>query len=237
MGSRHSICSSPLLSSIKARRSKSLEPTQPTPHRARHLPPSLGFLLFNSRLVSSRSNPTPGLASQELASRQDQLLLLHQRDREEEDDDDDDDLEESESESEQQRNQWLVIRLYEAINGRDHGAAHALLAPDLEWWYHGPPASHHMMRLLTGCASPSSSSFRFRPLSVHALPASDVVIAEGVTGRYHDSYWVHAWTVGNGVITHLREYLNTDLTVTRLPPTRCLWQSHRPDLPALLLAL
>lgn len=176
------------------------------------------------------------MIAQELASRQDQQpqqLLLHQQQRQEEEED---------LESEQQRNQWLVIRLYEAINARDHTAAHALLAPDLEWWYHGPPASHHMMRLLTGCASPSSSSFRFHPLSVHALPASDVVIAEGITGRYHDSYWVHAWTVGPGpngdrVITHLREYLNTDLTVTRLPPTRCLWQSRRPDLPALLLAL
>uniref|UniRef100_A0A0D3GVA1 Wound-induced protein 1 n=1 Tax=Oryza barthii TaxID=65489 RepID=A0A0D3GVA1_9ORYZ len=209
---------SPLLSSIKARRSKSFEPPN------HNLPPSLGFLLCNSRRL-------------ELASRQDQqpqLLLLHQQQRQEE--------EEEDLESEQQRNQWLVIRLYEAINARDHTAAHALLAPDLEWWYHGPPASHHMMRLLTGCASPSSSSFRFRPLSVHALPASDVVIAEGITGRFHDSYWVHAWTVGPGpngdrVITHLREYLNTDLTVTRLPPTRCLWQSRRPDLPALLLAL
>ncbi|KAF0908582.1 hypothetical protein E2562_026631 [Oryza meyeriana var. granulata] len=116
-------------------------------------------------------------------------------------------------ETEQQRNQWAVLRLYEAINARDHAAAHALLAPDLEWWYHGPPAHHHMMRLLTGSAAPSS--FPFRPLSVEALPASDVVVAEGVTTTSAGyCYWVHAWTVGShGVITHLREYFNTDLTI------------------------
>jgi hypothetical protein len=55
---------------------------------------------------------------------------------------------------------------------------------------------------------------------------------------------VHAWTVGaDGVITQLREYFNTDLTVTRLAASaKCVWQSRRPDsatnsLPGLLLAL
>ena len=53
-------------------------------------------------------------------------------------------------ESEEQRNKFLVLRLYEALNARDHASVHSLLAPDLEWWFHGPPAHQHMMRLLTG---------------------------------------------------------------------------------------
>ncbi|SPT16191.1 unnamed protein product [Triticum aestivum] len=68
-----------------------------------------------------------------------------------------------------------------------------------------------MMRLLTGS---SSSSFRFQPRSVDAFGST--VIAEGVDDKAK-AYWVHAWTVGgDGVITQLREYFNTDLTVTRL---------------------
>jgi hypothetical protein len=47
------------------------------------------------------------------------------------------------------------------------------------------------------------------------------------------------------VITQLREYFNTDLTVTRLAAaaaSKCVWQSRRPDsarnsLPGLVLAL
>ncbi|CAN6164286.1 unnamed protein product [Urochloa humidicola] len=104
-----------------------------------------------------------------------------------------------------------------------------------------------MMRLLTsgsGVASSNhrhSSKFVFSPRSVDAF--GSVVIAEGPPGA---GYWVHAWTVGpDGVITQLREYFNTDLTVTRLAAaaaTKCLWQSRRPDrktnsLPGLVLAL
>ncbi|CAD6216546.1 unnamed protein product [Miscanthus lutarioriparius] len=151
-------------------------------------------------------------------------------------------------ETPEQRNKFLVLRLYEALNARDHAAVQSLLAPDLEWWFHGPPKHQHMMRLLTG-GSGSGSGFRFVPRSVDALgtsTSSSTVIAEGQEGR---CYWVHAWTVGpDGVITQLREYFNTDLTVTRLAAVaasasaKCVWQSRRPDsatnsLPGLLLAL
>ncbi|KAJ1292554.1 hypothetical protein BS78_02G400700 [Paspalum vaginatum] len=95
-----------------------------------------------------------------------------------------------------------------------------------------------MMRLLT--AGSGSSSFRFAPRAVDAL-GSATVVAEGVGGGY---YWVHAWTVGpDGIITQLREYFNTDLTVTRLANKKGVcWQSRRPDqatnsLPGLVLAL
>uniref|UniRef100_K4A2G1 Wound-induced protein 1 n=4 Tax=Setaria TaxID=4554 RepID=K4A2G1_SETIT len=144
-------------------------------------------------------------------------------------------------ESEEQRNKFLVLRLYEALNGRDHAGVQALLAADLEWWFHGPPKHQHMMRVLTGGGSNSSSSFRFAPRSVDAFGST--VIAEG-GDQERGVYWVHAWTVGaDGVITQLREYFNTDLTVTRLAAaTKCIWQSRRPDratnsLPGLVLAL
>ncbi|KAL6657243.1 hypothetical protein ACP70R_005023 [Stipagrostis hirtigluma subsp. patula] len=147
-------------------------------------------------------------------------------------------------ETEEQRNRFLVLRLYEALNARDNAAVQALLAPDLEWWFHGPPTHQHMMRILTGRGG---SSFRFVPRSVDAFGST--VIAEGppdsaAQGGGGGAYWVHAWTVGaDGVITQLREYFNTDLTVTRLAAaTTCVWQSHRPDsdtnsLPGLVLAI
>lgn len=145
-------------------------------------------------------------------------------------------------ETAEQRNKFLVLRLYEALNARDYAAVQTLLAPDLEWWFHGPPKhQQHMMRLLTGTGS-SSSSFRFVPRSVEAFGST--VIAESQQQQAGGVYWVHAWTVGpDGVITQLREYFNTDLTVTRLAAaTKCVWQSRRPDsktnsLPGLLLAI
>ncbi|CAM0145071.1 unnamed protein product [Urochloa decumbens] len=156
---------------------------------------------------------------------------------------------EIEIESEEQRNKFLVLRLYEALNARDPGGVQALLAPDLEWWFHGPPKHQHMMRLLTSgggssAAASSNNKFVFSPRSVDAFGST--VIAEGPpTPAAATAYWVHAWTVGpDGVITQLREYFNTDLTVTRLAAaaSKCVWQSHRPDrntnsLPGLVLAL
>uniref|UniRef100_A0A0E0GED5 Wound-induced protein 1 n=1 Tax=Oryza nivara TaxID=4536 RepID=A0A0E0GED5_ORYNI len=155
---------------------------------------------------------------------------------------------------EEQDAKFLVLRLYEALNSGDARRAQELLAPDLEWWFHGPPAHQHMMRLLTG-ADHGESRFLFSPRSVDAFGST--VIAEG-TDDTRQLYWVHAWTVGpDGVITQLREYFNTDLTVTRLsasaakttaaisssnsnhasssappPPAskpKCLWQSRRAD--------
>jgi ketosteroid isomerase-like protein len=106
-----------------------------------------------------------------------------------------------------------VLRLYEALNARDARRAQELLAPDLEWWFHGPPAHQHMMRLLTG--ADTDAEFTFAPRSVDAFGST--VIAEGGDAGAGLLYWVHAWTVGpDGVITQLREYFNTDLTVTRL---------------------
>ncbi|XP_039021725.1 senescence associated gene 20-like [Hibiscus syriacus] len=72
-----------------------------------------------------------------------------------------------------------------------------------------------MMRLLTE-ASSDHHSFRFEvdPLSVTTFGST--VIVEGCDHKRSIS-WVHAWTLtAGGIITQVREYFNTSLTVTRL---------------------
>ncbi|XP_018486668.1 senescence associated gene 20 [Raphanus sativus] len=65
------------------------------------------------------------------------------------------------------------------------------------------------MRTLTGVSPP----FEFSPLSVVSFGST--VIAEGCDAAGSVS-WIHAWTVSHGVITQVREYSNTSLTVTRV---------------------
>ncbi|XAR71888.1 hypothetical protein NMG60_11018338 [Bertholletia excelsa] len=73
------------------------------------------------------------------------------------------------------------------------------------------------MRLLTGTATSESDLFEFNPVTITALGST--VLAEG---RDHGRQisWVHAWTVTDGIITQVREYFNTSLTVTRLGGVR-----------------
>ncbi|KAL5568870.1 hypothetical protein UlMin_025445 [Ulmus minor] len=67
------------------------------------------------------------------------------------------------------------------------------------------------MRLLTGASS--DNSFRFDPQAFADF--GPTVIVEGCDSARSIS-WVHAWTVTDGIITQVREYFNTSLTVTRL---------------------
>ncbi|PWA96275.1 hypothetical protein CTI12_AA041700 [Artemisia annua] len=107
----------------------------------------------------------------------------------------------------------VVLDLYHALSIRDVTTVHKLLAPDLEWWFHGPPSHQFMMRLLTGSEQQPNDSFVFVPLSVDVF--GNTVIVEGCDWE-KDIAWIHAWTVGAcGVITQVREYFNTSLTVTR----------------------
>ncbi|KAG7037026.1 Senescence associated protein 20, partial [Cucurbita argyrosperma subsp. argyrosperma] len=116
----------------------------------------------------------------------------------------------SESPSEQNEiSVAIVTALYEALSSKDVETVHRLLAPDLEWWFHGPPSHQYLMRLLTGV---SSSSFVFAPISIVAF--GPTVLAEGYDTKRAVS-WVHAWTITDGVITHVKEYLNTSVTVKR----------------------
>ncbi|KAI3735030.1 hypothetical protein L6452_14516 [Arctium lappa] len=110
-------------------------------------------------------------------------------------------------------NESVVLALYHALSSRDVQVVHKLLAPDLEWWFHGPPSHQFMMRLLTGTDNDVSDSFQFAPHSIDAFGST--VIVEGCDQR-RDISWIHAWTVNShGIITQVREYFNTSLTVTR----------------------
>ncbi|OVA06664.1 Wound-induced protein [Macleaya cordata] len=110
-------------------------------------------------------------------------------------------------------NKRVVWALYEALSQRDVETVHGLLAPNIEWWFHGPPAHQHLMRLLTGTSS-SSISFSFVPSSITSFGSN--VLVEGCDLNRSVS-WVHAWTVdGDGIISQVREYFNTSLTVTRI---------------------
>ncbi|PIN19707.1 hypothetical protein CDL12_07611 [Handroanthus impetiginosus] len=137
-------------------------------------------------------------------------------------------------------NTTTVRRLYTAL-ARGNRKISGLIASDLEWWFHGPQNCHHMMKMLTGKSSPTD--FKFEPRSIEAID-DDCVIVEGWEGA--QVYWVHVWTLKDGVITQFREYFNTWLTVTDLRPLKCLgfntlWQSHERDyersLPGLMLAI
>ncbi|XP_071732735.1 wound-induced protein 1-like [Rutidosis leptorrhynchoides] len=69
-----------------------------------------------------------------------------------------------------------------------------------------------MMQLLTGTDN-SDNSFQFVPNSIDAF--GSIVIVEGCD-QERDISWIHAWTVNScGIITQVREYFNTSLTVTR----------------------
>ncbi|GFY82065.1 senescence associated gene 20 [Actinidia rufa] len=118
---------------------------------------------------------------------------------------------------EESSDERVVLALYEALSARDVDTVHKLLASDLEWWFHGPPSHQFMMRLLTGSATSSATqSFEFAPLSIAAFGST--VLVEGCDHARSIS-WVHAWTVTHGIITQVREYFNTSLTVTRFVNT------------------
>ncbi|KAI8016283.1 Wound-induced protein 1 [Camellia lanceoleosa] len=137
------------------------------------------------------------------------------------------------------QNKMAVSMLYKALaSGGDTDRVAGLLATDLEWWFHGPQNCQHMMRVLTG--ESAQAVFKFEPRSISAI--DDRVIVEGWDGA--QAYWVHVWTLRDGLIIQFREYFNTWLTVTELigheSPT--LWQSQPQDLvnrslPGLVLAI
>ncbi|KAK8921778.1 hypothetical protein KSP39_PZI020836 [Platanthera zijinensis] len=109
----------------------------------------------------------------------------------------------------------IVLRLYKGIARGETGKVAALLAPDLDWWFHGPPGRDHMMRILTGADEDHRSIFRFNPRRVEE--AGRWVVAEGWE-LAADAYWVHVWVIDGGIITQFRECFNTSVTVRELSP-------------------
>ncbi|KAK3022270.1 hypothetical protein RJ639_045377 [Escallonia herrerae] len=160
--------------------------------------------------------------------------------------------------NEEESNTMVVSALYEALSSGDVDTVHWLLAPAIERWFHGPHChQQHMVQLLTGKSSnftsttaPSAkqmtSSFIFRPVSIFAL--GSLVLVEG-GNRSRNVTWVHAWSVTEGIITHVREYFNTSVTATRFEKSKTLlnsgscrhvWESKLCDsmsVPGLILVL
>ncbi|CAM0907489.1 unnamed protein product [Alopecurus aequalis] len=146
-------------------------------------------------------------------------------------------------------NREVVESLYALLAHGDAAAVTALLAPDLDWWFHGPRRCQHMRRLLTGEAA-GAAAFRFTPARVAEVGGSSVdggwVVVEGWAGK--NDYWVHAWCLRTGVITSFREYFNTSVTVRELGrPAKedvvwAVWESQSPSpmgrsMPGLVLAI
>ncbi|CAL5192416.1 unnamed protein product [Lathyrus oleraceus] len=153
----------------------------------------------------------------------------------------------------EKQNKSIVETLYKALLGQgamEFQTVSKLLASDLEYWFHGPPKCQHMMKVLTGEID-HKKGFKFEPRSVSSI--GDCVIVEGWEG---EAYWVHVWTLKNGLITQFREYFNTWLVVRDLRPLRweedhhhhkhdsmmTLWRSqprdlYRRSLPGLVLAI
>ncbi|KAI4353491.1 hypothetical protein L6164_002437 [Bauhinia variegata] len=146
------------------------------------------------------------------------------------------------------QNKKIAEELYKALLGQGEMDEVAnLLASDLEWWFHGPPQCQHMMRKLTG-EKAHNNGFKFEPRRITAI--GDCVIAEGWEDQ---AYWVHVWTMKNGLITTFREYFNTWLVVRYLRPlvweerqdsstSMTLWESqpsdlYRRSLPGLVVAI
>ncbi|PWA52752.1 wound-induced protein, Wun1, NTF2-like domain protein [Artemisia annua] len=101
-------------------------------------------------------------------------------------------------------NRNMVSNFYKALGSRDAATVHSLLAPDIEWWFHGPPSCNRLMRWLTGSTTNTfdDHSFAFNPISVVSI--GSIVVAEGCSPMDCKVSWVHAWTVTDGVITQLR---------------------------------
>eukprot|EP01018_Ginkgo_biloba_P000426 Gb_04214 [translate_table: standard] len=145
---------------------------------------------------------------------------------------------------EEEENKRVVHDLYTALRSGDAETVQRILASDLEWRFHGPPRCEHMMRLLTGAST--YKQFSFNPKSIAAV--GDKVFVEG---RENESvYWVHVWTVKDGIITQVREYFNTSITVTEFSPSlvgesrscSTLWESELgksegKSMPGLVLAI
>ncbi|CAM6038074.1 unnamed protein product [Sphagnum compactum] len=130
----------------------------------------------------------------------------------------------------------LVKRLYDAIRDEDVTTIQALLAPELDWWYHGPYGHQHMKFLLTGITR--FHTFVFIPddfwvignrvfveghgLIMQELPSAattETSLSSSSTAR---SSWVHVWTVKDKkVLVVLREYVNTAIIVTSVT-TPCI---------------
>nr|XP_043609772.1 wound-induced protein 1-like [Erigeron canadensis] len=149
-------------------------------------------------------------------------------------------------------NKNIVCDFYKALAAHDSDMVPRLLSPNIDWWFHGPPAhKYNLMQLLTGSRVLDGED-SYNPHVVIGI--GSVVIAEGCNIHENQkTYWVHAWTVENGIMTQVREYIDTFVTVNRIdessnvclssprsPKCKNMWESELVDndcVPRLLLVI
>ncbi|GAA0160928.1 hypothetical protein LIER_17368 [Lithospermum erythrorhizon] len=129
----------------------------------------------------------------------------------------------------------IVRDLYRALASGNASQLKGLIASDLE--------CGGSMILTLG--NSNEKAFKFEPRSIDLI--DECVIVEGWEGE--EVYWVHVWSVEDGMITQFREYFNTWLIVKDgKPQHKCLstcstlWESNPNDLvkrslPGLMLAI
>lgn len=151
-------------------------------------------------------------------------------------------------------NKNIVCDFYKALETRDIDTLHHLLAPNIDWWFHGPPAhKYNLMQLFTGTRVFDDNNYSYKPLVVVGI--GSMVVAEGFhVHKSQKTYWVHVWKVENGkIITEVREYLDTFVRVTRIrktsnvyapspqsPKCKNMWESelvYDASVPRLLLVI
>lgn len=109
-----------------------------------------------------------------------------------------------------EENKKAILRLYVALESKDGETVRKILAPDIEWSFHGPPRYRYLARLLTGEPDCELECVKFKPYAITALGNKLVVESRGD----ETPYWIHVWTVEKGIVTQVREYFDTTLTVT-----------------------
>ncbi|KAI3839020.1 hypothetical protein MKW92_039726 [Papaver armeniacum] len=107
------------------------------------------------------------------------------------------------------------------------------LAIDLEWWFHGPPNSQHMMRILE--RESLYLEFKFEPRNISVI--DDRVIVEGWEGN--EAYWVHSTSI-HGLLYRDLRMSDSLWEIKQIRPT--VWQSEprehlKRSLPGLVLAI
>jgi hypothetical protein len=116
----------------------------------------------------------------------------------------------------------IVQRFYEHIGRRDIQSAVNLMTPDVEWWvpqmdgvpfsgvWHGRDGVEAFFRKV----AESQEQVEFHIDELVAQRDKVVVLGRFVmlvraTGRTSASRWVHVWTLRNGEIAQMREFVDT----------------------------
>jgi ketosteroid isomerase-like protein len=122
----------------------------------------------------------------------------------------------------EQANTQLIQQAYQRIQVGDMPSFLTLLAPDVQWRmpettnvpFSGTWQGRAQVGEFFRKVAETQDVVEFRP--EHFVAQGDKVVVLGrfvmrikATGKESRSEWAHAWTVKEGVITHMQEYVDT----------------------------